>query len=85
MAVIGCLHDQLGISGSLKSDYAGPYRGGNVFCGYISQIADHRIAKADETLSVGEEVDAKIIDINDEKKKVSLSIRALLTGEGDED
>ncbi len=48
---------------------------------HISQIADHRIAKADETLSVGEEVDAKIIDINDEKKKVSLSIRALLTGE----
>lgn len=52
---------------------------------HISQIADHRIAKADETLSVGEEVDAKIIDINDEKKKVSLSIRALLTGEGDEE
>ena len=48
---------------------------------HISQIADHRIAKADETLSVGEEVDAKIIDINEEKKKVSLSIRALLTGE----
>ena len=52
---------------------------------HISQIADHRIAKADETLSVGEEVDAEIIDINDEKKKVSLSIRALLTGEGDEE
>ena len=52
---------------------------------HISQIADHRIAKADETLTVGEEVDAKIIDINDEKKKVSLSIRALLTGEDDED
>ncbi len=51
---------------------------------HISQIADHRIAKADETLSIGEEVDAKIIDINEEKKKVSLSIRALLTGE-DED
>ena len=52
---------------------------------HISQIADHRIARADETLEVGEEVDAKIIDINDEKKKVSLSIRALLTGSGDED
>ncbi len=50
---------------------------------HISQIADHRIEKADETLSVGEEVDAKIIDINDEKKKVSLSIRALLTGDED--
>ena len=52
---------------------------------HISQIADHRIARADETLEVGEEVDAKIIDINDEKKKVSLSIRALLTGSGDAD
>ena len=45
---------------------------------HISQIADHRIAKADEVLSIGQEVEAKIIDINEEKKKVSLSIRALL-------
>lgn len=52
---------------------------------HISQIADHRIAKADETLTVGEQVDAKIIDINDEKKKVSLSIRALLNGEYDDE
>ncbi len=51
---------------------------------HISQIADHRIAKPDETLTIGQEVEAKIIDINDEKKKVSLSIRALLVG-GDED
>ena len=45
---------------------------------HISQIADHRIAKADEVLTIGQEVEAKIIDINEEKKKVSLSIRALL-------
>lgn len=45
---------------------------------HISQISDHRIAKAEEALTVGQEVEAKIIDINDEKKKVSLSIRALL-------
>ena len=51
---------------------------------HISQISDHRVSQADETLSVGEEVEAKIIDINNEKKKVSLSIRALLTGD-DED
>lgn len=51
---------------------------------HISQIADHRIAKADETLNIGEEVDAKIIDINNEKNKVSLSIRALLTNDGAE-
>lgn len=51
---------------------------------HISQIADHRIAKAEEALTIGQEVEAKIIDINDEKKKVSLSIRALLVDE-DED
>ncbi len=45
---------------------------------HISQIADHRIAKPEDELDVGQMVDAKIIDINDEKKKVSLSIRALL-------
>ena len=48
---------------------------------HISQIADHRIAKPEDVLEVGQQVEAKIIDINDEKKKVSLSIRALLTGE----
>lgn len=51
---------------------------------HISQIADHRIAKAEEALTIGQEVEAKIIDINDEKKKVSLSIRALLDGSDDE-
>lgn len=48
---------------------------------HISQIADHRIAKPEDELEVGQMVNAKIIDINDEKKKVSLSIRALLVGD----
>ncbi len=48
---------------------------------HISQIADRRIAKPDEVLQIGEEVEAKIIDIDQEKKKVSLSIRALLRDE----
>ena len=52
---------------------------------HISQIADHRIAKPEDVLQVGQQVDAKIIDINDEKKKVSLSIRALLVAEDDYD
>lgn len=54
---------------------------------HISQIADHRIAKPEDVLEVGQQVEAKIIDINDEKKKVSLSIRALLVGDeyGDEE
>ncbi len=45
---------------------------------HISQIADHRIAKASEVLKEGQEVEAKITEIDTEKKKVSLSIRALL-------
>ncbi|MGE4548727.1 MAG: bifunctional 4-hydroxy-3-methylbut-2-enyl diphosphate reductase/30S ribosomal protein S1 [Intestinibacillus sp.] len=45
---------------------------------HISQIADHRIAKPDEALTIGQEVEAMIIDINDEKKKVSLSVRAAM-------
>lgn len=49
---------------------------------HISQIADRRIAKPDEALTIGQEVEAMIIDIDDEKKKVSLSVRALLGGEG---
>ena len=46
---------------------------------HISQIADRRIGKPEDVLSEGQEVDAKIIDIDAENKRISLSIRALLT------
>jgi len=45
---------------------------------HISQIADRRIGKPGDVLTEGQMVDAKITEIDDEKKKVSLSIRALL-------
>ena len=45
---------------------------------HISQIADHRIDKPGDVLSEGETVNAKIIAIDNDNKKVSLSIRALL-------
>ena len=45
---------------------------------HISQIADRRIGKPEDVLTVGEEVDAKIIDVDAENKRISLSIRALL-------
>lgn len=45
---------------------------------HISQIADRRIGKPDEVLTIGETVNAKITDIDNEKQKISLSIRALL-------
>ncbi|MBR6782395.1 MAG: 4-hydroxy-3-methylbut-2-enyl diphosphate reductase [Clostridia bacterium] len=45
---------------------------------HISQIADHKIGKPADVLEVGQVVDARIIDIDNENQKVSLSIRALL-------
>ncbi len=45
---------------------------------HISQIADHKIAKPDDVLSVGQTVDVKITDIDSENHQISLSIRALL-------
>ena len=45
---------------------------------HISQIAQKRIAKPADVLELGQVVDAKIIDIDDDNQKVSLSIRVLL-------
>ena len=45
---------------------------------HISQIAQQKIGKPADVLSVGQVVDAKIIAIDEEKQNVSLSIRALL-------
>lgn len=45
---------------------------------HISQIADRRIEKTEDVLSIGDEVEAKIISVNWETKKISLSIRALI-------
>ncbi|MBP1737349.1 MAG: ribosomal protein S1p [Oscillospiraceae bacterium] len=45
---------------------------------HISQIADHRIEKPGDVLSEGQIVEAKITEIDTEKKKISLSIRAAL-------
>lgn len=48
---------------------------------HISQIADHRIGRPDEFLSIGQEIDVKIVDIDFDKKNVSLSIKALFEPE----
>lgn len=45
---------------------------------HISQIADHRIEKPGDVLSEGQMVDVKITAVDEEKQKISLSIRALL-------
>ena len=45
---------------------------------HISQIAQQKIGKPADVLEVGQVVDVKIIAIDEEKQKISLSIRALL-------
>ena len=45
---------------------------------HISQIADRRIEKPSDVLAEGDIVEAKITAVDEEKKKISLSIRALL-------
>lgn len=51
---------------------------------HISQIADKHIAKPQDELTVGQEVEAKIIAVDNDKKRVSLSIRALIQKEEEE-
>ena len=52
---------------------------------HISQIADRRIDKPEDVLSEGQIVDVKITAIDEEKKKISLSIRALLAPAAEEE
>ena len=45
---------------------------------HISQIADRRIGKPEDVLSEGQQVQAKITEVDAENKRISLSIRALI-------
>ncbi|MBQ3224828.1 MAG: bifunctional 4-hydroxy-3-methylbut-2-enyl diphosphate reductase/30S ribosomal protein S1 [Oscillospiraceae bacterium] len=48
---------------------------------HISQISNTRIAKVSDALKEGDEVEAKIIAVDEENQKISLSMRALIPGE----
>ncbi|MBQ8174782.1 MAG: bifunctional 4-hydroxy-3-methylbut-2-enyl diphosphate reductase/30S ribosomal protein S1 [Clostridia bacterium] len=48
---------------------------------HISQISLDKIAKPEDALSVGQIVHVKITEVDDEKRKISLSIKALLLAE----
>lgn len=52
---------------------------------HISQIADRKVEDVKDVLSVGDVVDVKIIDIDTESKRISISIRALLEDQADDD
>ena len=45
---------------------------------HISQVSNKRVGNVNEALEIGQTVQAKIVEIDIEKKRVSLSIRALL-------
>ena len=52
---------------------------------HISQIADHRIDKHSDVLAEGDKVDVKITDVDMGNKKISMSIRALLEEQGQDE
>ena len=52
---------------------------------HVSQISKEHIEKPSDVLKVGEEVTAKVVDFNEEDKKISLSIKALLAPEPKEE
>ena len=51
---------------------------------HVSQIAREHIEKPSDVLKVGEEVTAKIVDFNENDRKISLSMKALLSPEKSE-
>jgi len=52
---------------------------------HISQLSEQRVNKPGDVLSEGQAVDVKILEIDHEHKKVSLSVRALSAYESSED
>ncbi|MBE5957821.1 MAG: 30S ribosomal protein S1 [Lachnospiraceae bacterium] len=48
---------------------------------HVSQIAREHIEKPADVLKVGQEIEAKVVDFDEESKKISLSIKALLPEE----
>ena len=45
---------------------------------HISEVADHHVEKVEDVLQVGDEIDVKVLDVDPEGKRISLSIRATL-------
>ena len=52
---------------------------------HVSQISKEHIDKPADILKVGEEVTAKVVDFNEADKKISLSVKALIAPEPEEE
>ena len=48
---------------------------------HVSQIAKEHINKPSDVLSIGQEIEAVVVDMNEAEKKISLSMKALLNNE----
>ena len=48
---------------------------------HVSQISKEHVEKPSDVLKVGQEIEAKIVDFNEDEKKISLSMKALLPEE----
>jgi len=46
---------------------------------HVSQISNEHVEKPADVLKIGQEVTAKVVDFNEEDKKISLSVKALET------
>ena len=44
---------------------------------HVSQISREHVAKPSDVLTIGQEIQAKVVDFNGEDKKISLSMKAL--------
>ena len=52
---------------------------------HVSQIAKDHVEKPSDVLKTGDEVTAKVVDFNEEDKKISLSIKAMFAPEPEEE
>ena len=52
---------------------------------HVSQISKEHVEKRSDVLKVGEEITAKVVDFNEDDKKISLSIKALQVPEKKEE
>ena len=51
---------------------------------HISEISNDRVEKVSDVLKVGDMVDVKLLDVDFDKKRISLSMKALLKDQDEE-
>ena len=50
---------------------------------FFHLFSKEHINKPSDVLSVGQEIEAKVVDLNEADKKISLSVKALLSDDAD--